>query len=321
MALRQRSVARVLATTAAVFLGAMGLHPAAATAEPAPGSLVLPSAAPAARSLTPPDAAPEGANDWSCRPSTQHPRPVVLVHGTGMSMLQSWNVISPALRNAGYCVYALNYGAAAHSWGTGDIRGSARELASFVDTVRARTGSAQVDIVGHSQGGTTARQYLRFEGGADPVVPSRNKVRSLVMLGPTTHGTTFSGMQDLFTAFTSLRLTDEATNQAIVEFTFGLASYQQLVGSRFLEQLNAGSETVPGVDYTVIASQADEIVTPPIGSFLVPGPGSSVRNTWVQDACPGARLGHADLLGDQRSVFLVKAALDPSFGRGNAVPC
>ncbi|QKT12787.1 MULTISPECIES: esterase/lipase family protein [unclassified Rhodococcus (in: high G+C Gram-positive bacteria)] len=321
MALRQRSVARVLATTAAVFLGAMGLHPAAATAEPAPGSLVLPSAAPAARSLTPPDAAPEGANDWSCRPSTQHPRPVVLVHGTGMSMLQSWNVISPALRNAGYCVYALNYGAAAHSWGTGDIRGSARELASFVDTVRARTGSAQVDIVGHSQGGTMARQYLRFEGGADQVDPSRNTVRHLVMLGPTNHGTTFNGMQDLYSVFTSLRITDEPTNQKIVEFAFGLASYQQLIGSDFLTQLNTGRESFPGIDYTVIASRSDDIVTPPEGAFLAADPGTSVRNEWIQDTCPGAAVSHVGLLNDPRSVFRVQSALDPTYGARSAAPC
>ncbi|CAM2828077.1 alpha/beta fold hydrolase [Prescottella defluvii] len=317
MAIRQRSTARVLAATAAVFLGAMGLHPASATAEPAPGSLAQPAAGTAPASA---DAAPVGANDWSCRPSAQHPRPVVLVHGTGMSM-QSWSALSPALANSGYCVFTLNYGASAHSWGTGDIRSSARELAGFVETVRSRTGTAQVDIVGHSQGGTMARQYLRFEGGADAVDPSRNKVGRLVMLGPTTHGTTFNGFQRFVDAFTSLRLTDERSNEWLAGVGFGVASYQQMIGSRFLADLNAGRETISGIEYTVVASRSDAIITPPEGSFLVPDPGVSVRNEWIQDLCPGATVSHVGLLSDPRSVHRVQSALDPGYGARNAVPC
>ncbi|RVW06848.1 alpha/beta fold hydrolase [Prescottella agglutinans] len=296
MVLRRRRLAGLLVTAAAVLFGAVGLQPAVATADP----------------VASPAGAPAGANDWSCRPSAQHPRPVVLVHGTGMSMQETWGTLSPLLRSEGYCVFALNYGVAAQSWGSGDIRNSARELAGFVETVRARTGAAQVDIVGHSQGGTMTRQYLRFEGGADPVDPSRNKVHRLVMLGPTTHGTTFNGQQRLIDAFTSLRITDERTNEVLAGLSIGLASYQQLIGSRFLADLNAGRETMPGVDYRVIASRTDAVITPPEGSFLVPAAGSSVRNEWVQDSCPGAAISHVGLTEDPRATFLVRRALDPS---------
>lgn len=299
MVLRRRRLASLLATAAAVLFGAVGFQPATAAADPA--------------------GAPAGANDWSCRPSPQHPRPVVLVHGTGMSMQETWGAISPSLSSEGYCVFALNYGIAAQSWGTGDIRNSARELAGFVETVRARTGAAQVDIVGHSQGGTMARQYLRFEGGADAADPARTKVHRLVMLGPTTHGTTFNGQQRLIDAFTSLRITDERTNEVLAGMSIGLASYQQLIGSRFLADLNAGRETMPGVAYTVIASRTDAVVTPPEGSFLIPAPGSSVRNEWVQDSCPGATISHVGLTVDPSATFLVRRALDPS--TPGAVPC
>jgi hypothetical protein len=34
---------------------------------------------------------------------------VVLVHGTFADMTVSWNLISPALKASGYCVFALDY--------------------------------------------------------------------------------------------------------------------------------------------------------------------------------------------------------------------
>ncbi|MCL2534728.1 MAG: lipase family protein [Nocardiaceae bacterium] len=319
MIVRRRRLASLLAAAAVILFGAIGIQPATATADPAAGSVEL-GAPPEAAAMSS-EGAPEGANDWACQPSAAHPRPVILVHGTGMNMMQTWDTLAPVLRSEGYCVFALNYGAGPQLWGSADIRNSARELSAFVDTVRADTGAAQVDIVGHSQGGTMARQYLRFEGGADPADPSRNKVNRLVMLGPTTHGTTFNGTQALVDPFTSLRITDEPTNEMLAGMSFGLASYQQFIGSRFLADLNAGRETLPGVDYTVIATRTDNVVTPPEGSFLVPAPGSSVHNEWIQDSCPGAEISHLGLYQDPRSLFLVQRALDPSYAPGAAAPC
>jgi hypothetical protein len=52
-------------------------------------------------------ASPPGSNNWRCRPSREHPRPVILVHGTFADMSDSWQALSPLLYDNGYCVFAL----------------------------------------------------------------------------------------------------------------------------------------------------------------------------------------------------------------------
>jgi hypothetical protein len=73
--------------------------------------------------------------------------------------------VSPQIRTAGYCVFALEYG----DRGTGDIAASAGQLARFVDAVLAATGARRVSMLGHSQGGMMPRHYVKFLGGATKV--------------------------------------------------------------------------------------------------------------------------------------------------------
>jgi hypothetical protein len=92
--------------------------------------------------------APPGGSNWSCKPTAQHPYPVLLVHGTLENMNDNWQAASPILVNHGYCVFALNYGgasAASDFQGTGEIAASAGHLASFVNQVLAATGAAKAD--------------------------------------------------------------------------------------------------------------------------------------------------------------------------------
>src|ERR1700730_9710751 len=108
-----------------------------------------------ATELTDPGGNPPGSDIWSCRPSTAHPYPVILVHGTLANENFSWQALSPMLANAGYCVYTFNYGANGstfgHLYGLADIPQSAQQLSAFVKTVLTSTGASQVDMVGHSQ--------------------------------------------------------------------------------------------------------------------------------------------------------------------------
>ena len=139
-----------------------------------------------------PTASPPGANNWSCKPSAAHPRPVILVHGTFADMSDSWQALSPLLYDNGYCVFALNYGSYDGSGSLGVYahrrsRSSAAQLATFVNRVLAATGASKVDLVGHSQGGMMPRYYIKFLGGAA-------KVHTLVGLAPSNHGTTLDGL-------------------------------------------------------------------------------------------------------------------------------
>jgi triacylglycerol esterase/lipase EstA (alpha/beta hydrolase family) len=244
-----------------------------------------------------PTASPPGANDWSCKPSAAHPRPVVLVHGTFADMSDSWQALSPLLKNNGWCVFALNYGSYAGSgaigvYGTGEIRNSAKELSAFVDKALAATGAPEVDLVGHSQGGMMPRYYLKFLAGA-------SKVNTLVGLSPSNHGTTVDGIGLLARFF-----------PGAAQFTGALcpACEEQIVGSAFLAELNSGGDTVSGVDYTVIQTRYDQVVTPYTSAFLS---GSNVKNILLQNQCILDLGDHLSMPYDHIADADVLTALDP----------
>jgi triacylglycerol esterase/lipase EstA (alpha/beta hydrolase family) len=250
---------------------------------------------------------PPGANDWSCRPSAAHPYPVVLVHGTLENMAYNWYTLSPLLRNEGYCVFALNYGqepgrvvgfpGALPPGGTGDIPSSAHELAGFVATVESATGAGKVDIVGHSQGGMMPRYYLRFLGGAA-------HVHTLVGLSPSNHGTTVDGFMTLLALAGAQELGASAIGVAC-----GISCEQQLAGSPFIEELNAGGDTVPGVRYTVIETRYDQVVTPYTSAFLS---GAKVTNIELQQQCALDYSEHLATPFDHVALSDVLSALDPT---------
>ncbi|MFD7663739.1 alpha/beta fold hydrolase [Streptomyces sp. NPDC059788] len=257
-------------------------------------------------SLPHPDAPPPGADDWDCSPSPAHPRPVVLLHGTFANAFNAWNAVAPQLKADGYCVFALNYGAprGAITKATAHIPDSAEELAAYVDRVLAVTGARQVDLVGHSQGGgVLPRWYLRFAGGADARDPARNKVRRLVGINPSNHGTTILGLGTLIQKF--------GLHHAVGALA-GPAVPDQLIGSQVHTTLDRGGDTVPGVAYTTIVSRLDEVATPYYHQYLTPGPGASVHNITLQDVCPIDLAEHIGGPYDPITLQLVRNALDPS---------
>jgi triacylglycerol lipase len=159
--------------------------------------------------------------------------------------------------------------------GTQDIRLSAQALGNFVDQVRAQTGAARVDLVGHSEGGLVARTFVKYYGGAA-------EVDSLVTLGTPNYGTAIANIIRFFTLGTCVGIT---------------ACEQMNVGSGFLNDLNAGDDSIGSVQYTNIATVVDELVQPYTTSFLAAGDGN-ITNRTLQSQCWARLPGHLGLIVD-----------------------
>ncbi len=262
----------------------------------APAATASAADAPAADNIAGiiPEPALPGANDFACKPTKAAPRPVVLVHGLGATATENWHFFAPYLKSQGFCVFALTYGQTAHFPGRGGVapmQSSAAELATFVTKVQDATGAEKVDIVGHSEGGIMPRYYLKFLGG-------HKHVANFVGWAAPNHGTDISGLTKLRTA--------------IPGFDASLGEHcgscpQFMVGSDFLQKLNAGAdETVGQVLYTVLVTRYDGIVTPLQTSFLT---GDHVQNIVIQDVNPAAFPEHAAMAGDPTTFALTLSAL------------
>lgn len=252
-----------------------------------------------------PGASPPGANDFSCRPSRAHPRPVILLHGFSANMTNSWQTASPLLANAGYCVFALTYGTYPRADPTGQLGGldyietSARQVAAFVSQVRTSTGASKVDLVGWSLGGWLARFYVQFDGGA-------KVVRSVVGLAPANGPTNVSQL-----IFAAARVSP-AADRLVSLFHSGLSTLIPLAGQAadpdLFAKLGVNGGTSDNVHYTNIASEYDELV-PPSSAFVPTG--RHVRNVTVQDGCAVDFSDHLSIVATRRAMQFMVNALDP----------
>jgi len=287
---RLLSLASGALALSAILVGTLA-GPAAAASFPVQPNIVAGALAAAAN----PDQSPPGTNNFACKPSAQHPFPVVLVPGTFSVMEDDFGALAPILANAGYCVFSLNYGGTPGSLiqAIGPAAASAQQVAAFVAKVKQATGVAKVDLVGHSQGGLLGEYYLKVLGGA-------SNVHTFVGLSPTTHGTTLDGLANLASFFPGANQFLGALCQACVD---------QEAGSTFLAPLDAGPIAQAGVHYTVIETLNEFVVTP-VGSSFINEPG--VTNEFVQSQCFNDTVDHADLAYDLVTIQDVFNALDPA---------
>jgi triacylglycerol esterase/lipase EstA (alpha/beta hydrolase family) len=212
--------------------------------------------------------------------------PVIIVAGMGSPSIAN-EPLAARLRADGYRVWIYQL----PGLGFGDIRETSKPLGSLVDSVRAQTGSAKVDLVGHSEGGLVSRYYLKYLGGAA-------KVDSLVTLGSPHYGTYVANIISFFALGNCIGIT---------------ACQQMSIGSSFLNDLNAGPDVVAPVQATAIYTNYDELVRPVTNATLRDG----AVNVNVQDQCWWRVVGHAGLILDGTVYTGVRQALQHTSIRMN----
>jgi hypothetical protein len=295
-------VPRRLVLVLAVLLVALAplLHPArhSETGTPGPASAGGPPAHPDSQfgpleRPAPAFSVPEPALAASFRctaPATPGPTrdSVLLLSSTGLDTASSfdWNY-QPALSATGITWCTSN----APGANEGDIQARAEYVAYALREIRARTGRP-ADVIGHGQGALVARLVLRFWPDL------RSAVSDVIELAPPNHGTE---------AF-----------RATCAHSCPPAYWQQLPGSMLVSAVNSRQATFPAVDYTVITSGIDDVITPqPEASALPAGPGR-VSNVAVQDVCPNYVADHLGLGGYDAVAWAV--ALDALNNPGPADP-
>ena len=223
---------------------------------------------------------PTGLVNADCDPQGKH-TPIVLIHGTFASTKRAYSRLAPALKEAGHCLFALNYGRqnAYSFYGTMDINQSAQQISEFVQSVLARTGAAKVTLIGHSQGG-----LLAFKVARSPELSGR--IDRLVALAPSLHGTT--------------RVPADMSSRHCP------ACAQQSYQSEFMQSFHQDKVNPPGVRSLIVATRQDLVVTPVARQFLdEPG----VTNILLQDLHPTVVATHSGMLHKTETIELVSAFL------------
>lgn len=220
-------------------------------------------------------------NNPHCRPtSAAFPRPVVLVHGF-FGSTQAWSVLAPMLASQGACVFMKDYGqepgSPLHANGIAPLATSQADLTSWVDQIRAWTGSRQVDLVGHSEGGLMVIQLARHFGSAG--------VHTVVGLAPATYGTTLDGLTNVVDPLGLRPVVDPVLENGLCP-----ACADLLVGSAYLKSHDVPPLSQRGVSYHLMAINDDRVVTPPGVASFIWEPG--VQNVFSGSVWPTQRFEH-----------------------------
>jgi len=163
--------------------------------------------------------------------ASENSLPVLLVHGLGEDS-SIWKKWEDLLRNDGIQFYSITFQKSDDKCGS--AIGHATELGERIQTIKEETGSARVNIVGHSKGGIDARVYLA-NGTKD--------VANLIMIGTPNAGTPLAGS----TSVCSPAIWDvmPGANATLAEMNPN-TNYYTIAGD-WMHDLQ-GNPAIPGID-------------------------------------------------------------------------
>ena len=201
--------------------------------------------------------------------------PVILLAGQGGTASRSLGAYARSLERDGFRVYCFDD----PEHGLESAEQASKRLDALVDRVRAETGSAKVDLVGYSTGGTNARAYVNLYGGAD-------KVDRVVQVAGSNNGDPTA-------------------------FGFCDSGLEERPGTAFMQALNARQADVPvysiyeqGTDGEVLESDAR--LEPDALRHNLPLPQRTPGGGWLVFS------DHVHLPHDERAYAQVLAALTAS---------
>lgn len=189
-------------------------------------------------------------------------RAVLLVPGATQTVESnfSWNYI-PAFDKAGipWCAVDLP------NSNTGELQASSEYITHAIRKM-FNTTKTKIAIVGFSQGGVMPRWSLKF------FPDTRDMVEDMIGIAAANHGLIEANL-----------LCAPPVVGCITSFT------QIAVGAKWMDALNAGGETLAGIDYTQIYTRTDDVAIPNFDeangvSSLRTGDGNKV-NIATQDIC------------------------------------
>ncbi|KAK3808375.1 MAG: secreted lipase [Benniella sp.] len=215
-----------------------------------------------------------GYNDFNCKPSAEHPNPVIMLHGLGANA-NVWSFMGPYFALKGYCAFSMTYGRLPNIpllGGLNDLISSAQEVSNFVDKVLASTGASKVDLLGHSEGSTLTRVYLKYNNGVA-------KTGSLAAIGSNQYGSSFVGLTKLLETSNLKELVKDILDPVCKSCP------QLATDSQLFQDLNRGQDAYPTIKYLMLVSKYDQVMTPYKNGFLKTK-GPNVHNVVLQDLCP-----------------------------------